>query len=333
MSTTTTATTQDAATSTQEDTTAILSPTTPTTPTQEDTTATTASIDNPTPKKTAKKPAKPAKKPATPPQDDAAKDAARAGYEKRMREKRLDITRSNMTTAQKETARALIDRAGDTVNTRATEDDKTILTFDALLLAGDKHARATVPSAYLTRPVWLDAKTWEKAKRAFATAYVTHGASHFEKDHEGRLIMPLPMTAGRYMGAVVTGDIKTILTYAGGWRASHSGTFYMLASMDGVAPIVSAVYRSGALLNMAEAKLDKLQAKLDGLGSDADSYTATMSKRDAARTSLAAAREAFIAAYTAAIADADITRVQAQDAFLALHAAVESPADGDAAVK
>ena len=234
------------------------------------------------------------------------KDKARKAYESRQREKRQKIAQSHMSTQQKETARMLLAHetpAAPIITLDATRNDETIAAFDLALQTGDRHVRAITPADYNNRPRWLSDKDFKKCKRAFNTLYARDGESAFEKDQDGRLIMPLPMTPARYMGCVITGDISSVLRYAGGWRESEDGTFSMLARMDGVAPIIARVYRAGATLNRAAGALDKAQEKLDA--SDADSRDGLTTKRDLARVARDVARDGFIMAYRDAIASAD----------------------------
>ena len=238
-------------------------------------------------------------------QPEAKKDNARKGYESRQRAKRQAIASSAMSSQQKETARILLARESEAsapiINMEAKRDDETIMAFDLALAAGDSYVRAIKPADYDSRPRWLDEKTWKKARRAFNTLYSREGVKAFEKDSHGRLIMPLPMTPARYMGAVIVGDISTVLRYAGGWRESDDGTFAMLAKMDGVAPIIASVYRAGATLNRASLALDKAQAKLDS-DPAGDGLT---TKRDMARVARDVARDSFVRIYMEAIASAE----------------------------
>lgn len=241
------------------------------------------------------------------PAKESKADRARKHYESRQRGKRQQIAASAMTTNQKETARMLLAResqdAAPIIRMDVARDDETIMAFDLALKNGDRHMLAIKPSDYDTRPRWLDEKTWKKARRAFNTLYARDGAGAFEKDMNGRLIMPLPMTPARYMGAVISGDINTVLRYAGGWRESDDGTFAMLARMDGVAPIIASVYRAGAGLNRMALALDKAQEKLDA--SDVVSRESLATKRDMARVARDLARGAFVSAYMDAVNSAE----------------------------
>jgi hypothetical protein len=257
---------------------------------------------------------------------DSAAERARKHYEARQRTKRQKIAASHMTPQQKETARMILAKNDALVTMDAARDDQTIYGFDLAVKSGDRHMLAIKPADYDRRPIWLDEKTWKKARRAFNTLYVRDGESAFEKDGDGRLIMPLPMTPGRYMGAVVSGDVASVLRFAGAWRESADGTFHMLASMDGVAPLIARVYRAGAALNSAAAKLDKAQAKLDV--ADADSLESAVTKRDMARVARDVARDAFIRAYADAVESADsLTADAKRHAGDVLAALAADPAD------
>ena len=244
--------------------------------------------------------------PAAPAKNASSKDKARAHFEARQRAKRQQIASSAMTTSQKETARMLLARESDKnapiIAMNVARDDESIMAFDLALRDGARHVLAIKPADYDKRPRWLDEKTWKKAKRAFNVLYARDGAGAFDRDQDGRLIMPLPMTPARYMGAVVSGDITSVLRFAGAWRESDDGTFTMIATMDGVAPIIASVYRAGAGLNRASSALDKAQEKLDA--SSADDRDSLTTKRDMARVARDVARDSFIRAYMDAVENA-----------------------------
>jgi hypothetical protein len=264
------------------------------------------------------------KAPTAPIVDVAKRDKAIA--ERRARQAAAIQASNTLSTHQKAAAQNLIARdSHGAVNPSVKVADGTIAKFQALIESRDPMAMALVPANYNVKPAWLSQKDFDKAKKDFNRQYDAHGPSAFDRDEDGRLILDLPMTTGRFVACVLAGDVSNVLRFAGAMKPSEDGTFYWLSRLDVTAPIVAAVYRAGAAFNRASKAYDKARESYDMAPSD--KVESAGKRKDARFGAMVDARESFVRAYMAVFSDADTVKglsdradaliVAAQQALLA----------------
>lgn len=225
----------------------------------------------------------------------------------RQERKRLRIAAMGLDSGQAQTAAILVARETERasiVQLDATQSDGKINDFQRLLDTGNDYARAVKPAHFDRAPVWCGEKDWKAAKRAFLREFAV--SADIPKDGDGRYILPLPMTGGRYIAVVASGDIASVLRFAG-WKETDA-MFSILASMDHTAPEVASVYRAAVTLRKSESQLTRAQATVDAAGSD--ERAAAEKRRDAKRAARDTARGTFADRWCAALSSSVVRRLE-----------------------
>lgn len=178
----------------------------------------------------------------------------------------------------------------------AVQSDQRIAAYDDLIATSK--AKNKEPIALNVRPVWLGEKDWKKACVSYKRTYTTSNPDDsFDVDTDGRYVLPLPLTAGRYTAMIATLDATNVLRYSGSLNVNDGYT--MVRDLDGVAPIVANVYRAGAVFNSAITKLSKAIDAVDT--ADTSKLDKAIERRDSARKARDLAATAFLSTYLIAV--------------------------------
>ena len=215
----------------------------------------------------------------------------------------------------------IADRGADVVASGTDESSTTIMAYDTLIASSKREAEIT-PRAYSVKPAWIGEKDYKRARGAFVKQYATLGYDSFEKDADGRMIMPLPLTVGRYCAMVAAGDLLNVIRYSGAFKPTDDGTYRAMVAMDDMAPEIAALYRTGAAYNVADRALVK--ARDAWRAAAADKLESAQKRLNKARDAAAAAGAAFIAQYPIALAACPVYTAAAaavRDAMIAASAA------------